>query len=191
MDDKHELSFYEKLFMLGHDIELTRTVDGDADPDDLSIPGFVTQRIVTKEPTLAMAYHMLINMRGALIECRGQFLRYSNEYQSQLDSAHLTMVERQGLEYKRDRDLGIAEALNSLTQETPSAPDTEWQDIVTAPQDGSMIRLLGRLEHGPCYVETGRWENIQWSVVARRGYLPPTHWKPMDRLPQGYLDAHP
>jgi len=190
MTEDRELSFYEKLFMLGHDIELTRTVEGDQDPDDLSVPGHVTQRIVTKEPTLALAYHLLVQMRGALIQCLNQFASYAAESESQLQSAHLSLVERQQLEHKRDRDLGIAKALNTIIVETPALPDTEWQDIATAPQDGSLIRLLGKYFTGHPYIETGRWENIKWSVTSSVNG-PPTHWKPMDRLPQGYLDAHP
>ena len=183
MDD---LSFYEKLFMLGHDIELTRTVEDDQDPEDLSVPGYVSQRIITKEPTLALAYHLLVQMRGALIQCMNQFMWYGNESDQQLQTAHLSLVERQDLEGKRNRDLGIAKALNAIITDTPSMPDSEWQDIATAPQDGRPVRLLGKYFNGRPYIETGRWDNIKWSVESTTVNGPPTHWKPLDRLPKDY-----
>jgi len=181
----NELGFYEKLFMLGHDIELTRTVEGDEDPEDLAVPGHVTQRIITKEPTLALAYHLLVQMRGALIQCVHQFQYYGGQYEGQLDGSHLSLVERQDLEYKRDRDLGIAKSLLALVDDTPRLEAHDWRAIKTAPQDGSLIRVLGRNSDGRTYVETARWSNIQWSVEAV-GMPTPTHWQPLERLPEGY-----
>ena len=183
---KTDLSFYEKLFMLGHDVELTNIVEGDEDPEDLAVPGYVTQRVVTKEPTLALAYHLLVQMRGALIQCMNQFMWYGNESDQQLQTAHLSLVERQDLERKRDRDLGISRSLNALISDTPVMPDSEWRPISTAPQDGSYIRLLGRRSDGRPFVETGRWTNICWSVQNLNQLEIVTHWKPLDRLPKDY-----
>jgi len=181
------LNLYERLALRAFDIEMTRTVEDGQDPDDLSIPGTVFTRMVPKDVDLAEAYDLLKRMRQALILCERQFRFYGDEHASKLDGAtHLSLVERRELEADRDRDLGIARVLGHLIADSPQPQATGWQEISTAPQDGSSIRVLGKTDAGKTYVETAHWWNIRWSIENVTGFRAPTHWAPLERLPEGY-----
>jgi hypothetical protein len=138
-----------------------------------------------RDSDIAEAYRLLIEMRNALALCERQFRHNGEGLKGQL-GGHLSLVERQKLEGEIERNLGIADVLAQLIRTSPELPAQEWRDIKTAPQDGSHIRVLGRRDDGSVYQETTRWWNIRWAVELMHGYGKPTHWLPMEGLPEGY-----
>ena len=174
--DKATFSLYERLFMRAYTVTLTRTGEEER----------ITQKITVADQDVADAYRLLLLMRSALIQCENQFRYYGQGHEGALNSQHLSLVEKRDLETKRDRDLGIAGILHNLVADTPQVPADDWLSINTAPQDGRLIRVLGKRKDGQPYVETTRWANVCWSVENIPQYGPCTHWQPLEQLPEGY-----
>lgn len=69
----------------------------------------------------------------------------------------------------------------------PRGAPEGWQDIATAPKDGSRINLIGQ------HVGTGKWcrddaewdleEGSSWPEMWRWSNVAPSHWKPLDPPP--------
>ena len=175
-------SFYVRLFSRAYDIEMTQEID-----DDTGRITSTRSRLHVKDEDLAQAYRLLILMRKTLGHCANQFKRYGESEHHQLDTATLTLVERDQLADKIDRNLGIAGIIERLLDGTPELPANDWKPISTAPQDGRPIRLLGKREDGSTYIETGAWANIAWSVEhGAKGTQAPTHWMELEALPEDY-----
>lgn len=177
---KPEMNLYERLFMRAYDIEMVQEMD---EHDQVTA---MRSRLVPKDDDLVQAYRLLIEMRKTLDLCARQFRTYGRTEQHRRATEHLSLVENIKLRESEDRNLGIAAIVENMLADAPQLPAGGWQPISTAPQDGSPIRLLGRMEGGQPYVETGRWANIVWSVQSKPGYGPPTHWMMLEALPETF-----
>lgn len=58
----------------------------------------------------------------------------------------------------------------------------EWQDISTAPRDGTRVGLWSK-EHDTQYVGYYKPEDEMW-FIAREVFVRPTHWQPLQKPPR-------
>ena len=65
----------------------------------------------------------------------------------------------------------------------------EWQDISTAPKDGTRILIWCNWPTLPsvyaCSFECGQWQTGIWTAAKRPG---PTHWQPLPAPPAAQRD---
>lgn len=162
-------SLYERLYMRGY----RRETLGDV------------KTMAVRDAECVEAYQLLRRMRAALILCADVFNDYAKTDEPQLEG-HLSLVERQAIELRIAKHQQIALHLNQICLDHPAPVEHGWLPIDTAAQDRQPIRLLGKYDDGRTYVETGYWDNIQWSVQAIKGARPPTHWAPLEARPEGY-----
>lgn len=189
------LSVYEKLFTkaftigpkseeeIAAEIEAAKTTDP---ATGMKVPAVKPPSILKREvadPDLVEVYEHMTKMREALALCHNQFIHYAEGHEVKR-GGHMSLVETQQLEEKIERNRGIAKVLEQFLDPTPSIE--LWMPISAAPQDGSRIRALGRRTNGQVYVETTYWWNTQWAITLSEGFLPPTHFRPVEVAPEGY-----
>ncbi len=64
---------------------------------------------------------------------------------------------------------------------------TTWQDISTAPKDGTWVFLYHKHARiGGWYWDGGIWNNeyLEWGVGEAEPELSPTHWMPLPEPPK-------
>jgi hypothetical protein len=79
-------------------------------------------------------------------------------------------------------------ALESQLSVAQGRAIADWQDISTAPKDGSEVLLFAMGDMGICYwrddkVMTG------WTWGLEKRFLNPTHWQPLPMPPVGLPEA--
>jgi hypothetical protein len=162
-EEKRESTLYERLFAKAY----STTLDG---------------KRKVRNVDLATAYRLLLDQRRALIFARYQFVLNADEEREKLAGLN-SLVERQVCQRRINRDQGIADSLGKLVEQNPEPPKSAWLPVDTAPLDGRPIRVAGKLDTGAPYIETTRWANIRFQIEELRGYLRPTHWQPLEEMP--------
>lgn len=69
---------------------------------------------------------------------------------------------------------------------------SEWQDIKTAPRDGTAVLLyVPGWSHGDPLMTTASWYGDEWCLLMVGGYAvdsdvypDPTHWQPLPAPPE-------
>lgn len=148
--------------------------------------GIVSMVKTIKDPDLDVLYQALQRSARALEVAREIFTEYGRAARAELETL-LTLVERQQVEAKAERNEVLAQMMRGvlLGRHNGIAGRRVWHSIPSAPQQQE-LRLLGKRDDGTIYIQTGRWENTQWSVEAIPGFRAPTHWALMEELPQEY-----
>jgi len=68
-----------------------------------------------------------------------------------------------------------------------SVPASAWQDIATAPKDGTEVLITGFIWNDPVqgrWQQVAAWNGYEWAT-EQAPLHPPTHWKPLDAPPEG------
>lgn len=61
----------------------------------------------------------------------------------------------------------------------------DWQEIETAPRDGTYVLGYGPHETRGNYVESVHYYRGLWTIQWMEGYGSPTHWRPLPKGPGG------
>lgn len=78
-----------------------------------------------------------------------------------------------------------AEAIAAWNTRTPSdmAVRAEWQDIATAPRDGSYVLGFGPHDTRGTYMDVVHVFRGRWTITWMDGYGEPTHWQLLPAAP--------
>lgn len=177
---KEPLNLYERLHARAYDIEMVRSKNNVTGEDQVAPVRHV------KDADLDKTYRTMMMMRAVLVQCIGQFEERGRDAHDALEGATLSLVERNTLEQTKHKNLAIAGILRDVVNSVPEPPATGWQPIAAAPQDGTPIRVLGRLRDGRPYQETASWRAISWDIETTGEHLAPTHFMPLEGLPNEY-----
>jgi Protein of unknown function (DUF551) len=76
------------------------------------------------------------------------------------------------------QDYGDGE--NITADEIIAALTPQWQDIATAPKDGTILAFVTETD-GDSYCETADWNNGKWTAGGYKSTI--SHWMPLPEAP--------
>lgn len=143
---------------------------------------------VVADKDCADAYEYMRRMYRALGVARAKFEEYAKHHRAKAGGM-ATLVENQITVAKAEANEELARLMETaLGQAFQSEMQSDWLRIETIDHlvVGRRAALLGRKDNGSVYTEIGQWQGHQWDVESREGFLAPTHWAPVEKLPAGY-----